>query len=64
MRRYQKKLSIRNLLSNAIVYERESTQDLRGLCPDPVTGLIWAYSEKDLYVVRTTLPRLNIGPSS
>lgn len=44
-------MSIRNLLSNSIVYERESNQELRGFCPDPVTGLIWAYTEKELFVV-------------
>ena len=38
-------------MSQSIVYERESIQELRGLCPDSVTGLIWVFTDKELYVV-------------
>ena len=48
---YGKKLVVHNLLSHNVVYERESGAELRGLCPDPLTGYIWVYGEKELFVV-------------
>lgn len=48
---YGKKLVVHNLLSHNVVYERESGAVLRGLCPDLLTGYIWVYGEKELFVV-------------
>lgn len=48
---YPKKLVVRNILSNSVVYERDSAVELRGMCPDPITGYVWVFSDKDLFVV-------------
>ena len=34
-----------------MVYERQSKEELKGLYADPITGNIWIYSEKELYVI-------------
>lgn len=46
-----RKLTVRNILSDSVVYERESAVELRGMCPDPITGRVWVFSEKELFVV-------------
>lgn len=48
---FPRKLTVRNVLSDAVVYERESAAELRGLSPDPVTGAVWAFSDKELFLV-------------
>ena len=39
------------MVSNKVVYERQSKEELKGLYADPITGNIWIYSEKELYVI-------------
>ena len=48
---FPRKLTVRNILSDSVVYERESAAELRGMCPDPLTGFVWVFSEKELFVV-------------
>ena len=48
---YPRKLTVRNILSDSVVYERESAAELRGMCPDPLTGFVWVFSDKELFVV-------------
>ena len=49
--RFHKKLQVRNLLTGSVVYERESGTELRGLCEDTKSGLIWVFGDHELYVV-------------
>ena len=48
---FPRKLTVRNILSDSVVYERESAAELRGMCPDPLTGFVWVFSDKELFVV-------------
>ena len=48
---YPRKLTVRNILSDSVVYERDSAAELRGMCPDPLTGFVWVFSDKELFVV-------------
>ena len=48
---FPRKLTVRNILSDSVVYERESAVELRGMCPDPLTGFVWVFSDRELFVV-------------
>lgn len=48
---FPRKLTVRNILSDSVVYERESAVELRGMCPDPLTGFVWVFSDRELFVI-------------
>jgi len=52
MIRYKHKLQISSLLSDEVVYERETSSEIKGLYPD-VNGNIFLYTEHDIFQVST-----------
>ena len=55
MDRYKRKIQITNILSDEVVYERESSSEIKGLCPD-LNGHIFVYTDRDVFEVHP-LPR-------
>ena len=48
--RYKRKLQVSSLLSDEIVYERETSSEIKGLCPD-LNGNIFIYTDREVFEV-------------
>lgn len=48
--RYKRKLQVSSILSNEVVYERETSAELKGLCTD-LDGTIYVFTDHDVFKV-------------
>ena len=50
-RSFRRSLQVRSALSSAVVYERDSPAELRGLVSDAPAGIFWVFGDHELFAV-------------